>query len=572
LKPSVSVIVRIVLLSSVLFVMGVSAADAATAQGLVTFRVAGGPSSAFGYESGGVSLPDGGVVLATQVSLAALQVGDELVLARLRRDGSLDPTFGDDGIAHVHNPLGDDPVEQLLLQPSGRMVAVVDISAGPSGGSSYGLVGIDADGTLDSGFGTNGAVATSVANTCGSCWPAAIGPDGSIAVTGTIVDAGMGGAPLDAAAKRWVLARYTVDGAPDPRFGANGMASLPGTQAQTYAAAITPDGAACVVGDVSNTGDPTLVGGMEFVRVDNAGNVAARGVVPGELATYEGIVAHANNSVDVLELKSDGPGLSTAHLLVARMNPDGSVAPELGADGTNLGPSIPGFARLYLDAGGGDIVAGPSSAGGDPAEQIVRIAAGGPADVANGGVSTSAVRLPFGGGEGSTIGRTIVRRPLNQSGFGAAPAVVRADGSLVVPGLVEASTEVGEGGYGVGEAAAAGITAQSTLDPTFGGSSRVRLRITVPTQHRKHPQTSVMLQANVPEPGLLRLRVRIAGRVISDWTATITKAGKQDVGAFVPRSVRAEIPKSSRLKVVVAATFKDFAGNEAAAGTGGTLR
>src|SRR5262245_32550126 len=100
-----------------------------------------------GHAKAVVYQPDGKIVVAGDVFAFFGQV----VLARYRRDGSLDPAFGTGGI--VHTPIPNAEVHALLLQPDGKLVA------GGTGGKFL-LVRYLPDGSLDPTFGTGGIVRT----------------------------------------------------------------------------------------------------------------------------------------------------------------------------------------------------------------------------------------------------------------------------------------------------------------------------------------------------------------------------------------------------------------------------
>lgn len=116
-------LVLLTVLASALALLAPAGAAAQVAPGRVVFDLDGGrivhSVDPFG-PSIGVARPDGGVVLA------GTDRGRGVRLVAVRADGSLDETFGDDGIARVSLPytrgsIGAFPV-QLLRRPDGRLI------------------------------------------------------------------------------------------------------------------------------------------------------------------------------------------------------------------------------------------------------------------------------------------------------------------------------------------------------------------------------------------------------------------------------------------------------------------
>jgi uncharacterized delta-60 repeat protein len=153
--------------------------------------------------------------------------GDDsaFALARYRRDGSLDPTFGDHGkvTTDVGSPCEPRTViSALAIQGDGKIVAV---GAGyPNGGSSektFVLARYDTQGALDPTFGGDGLVTTEFADSGASS-----GADVALGGDGAILAAGW--ATFETAAgsrNRFALARYLMDGTLDSTFSDDGMVS-----------------------------------------------------------------------------------------------------------------------------------------------------------------------------------------------------------------------------------------------------------------------------------------------------------------------------------------------------------
>ncbi len=123
--------------------------------------------------------PDGRAVVC-----GSMQAGANFSFALARYDtlGTLDPTFDTDGIVVTDIDLGQDLGLDLLVQPDGRIVA-----AGYSAqGATYGfaLARYEVDGSLDSTFGTNGIVITTFGGPVASVYGVAQQTDGAIVAGG----------------------------------------------------------------------------------------------------------------------------------------------------------------------------------------------------------------------------------------------------------------------------------------------------------------------------------------------------------------------------------------------------
>jgi uncharacterized delta-60 repeat protein len=105
--------------------------------------------------SAGVQLPDGKLLIAgsnqpdgTQFDMSALRLND---------DGTLDTTFGESGITTVDFGFGNDDAYVMFVQPNGKIVAAGATEVG-EGAFDIALARLNADGSVDSTFGSDGQV------------------------------------------------------------------------------------------------------------------------------------------------------------------------------------------------------------------------------------------------------------------------------------------------------------------------------------------------------------------------------------------------------------------------------
>ncbi len=157
--------------------------------------------------------PDGKIIAAGYTGLNKEGVFYNIALIRYNTNGSIDTTFGTNGI--VTTKLGDVArAFACALQPDGKIIA-----AGTSKKDAlydyFALVRYNTDGTLDTTFGTNGIVTTDLGRIDGvqACM---------LQLDGKIVVAGYTNKNNDDTYD-WALVRYNTDGTLDTSFGINGM-------------------------------------------------------------------------------------------------------------------------------------------------------------------------------------------------------------------------------------------------------------------------------------------------------------------------------------------------------------
>ena len=507
--------------------------------------------------SAGVALPGGGVVLAGRDAAGAI------VLAQLRADGSLDRAFGTAGIADLLPPTLLSHVLQVLRERDGRLLVVA--AADPAGANENDqliVVGLSASGTLDGSFGSGGVAAPGVQSSCLQCSPAALAPDGGIVLTGNTgqIPPGIAQHPGVVADFHWVVARLTPTGRLDPRFGAQGIVTLPGASGVGYASVALRDGAVAVLG--ADLGGPKLARLTPAGAVDPFFNHGEAIRLSRTVLFWFGLRGRADGSVDAL-----GSGPDAAQLV--RYTATGDLDPEFG-DGGVVRRVMPltlgdGPAELLRAPRGGDIVVGPFAPASTLETPVLRAARVTTAGRIVGSVAHAP--LVFGGGT-TTTGPMRGETSLRQNAFVPGHALARADGSLVLPGATSVVEHTDRGlTHAISEAAVAATTPAFALDPAFGGAARpptisVRLapgRLTNP----------IAVTARTSGPGLCLLRVRARGRVIARSTTAVFAAGDHPLQARLTTTGR-RAPHGA--PVTVTATFRDLVGAQASARAAGTLR
>jgi uncharacterized delta-60 repeat protein len=168
--------------------------------------------------------PDGKIVAAGSSSRSADRRDAEFALARYRRDGSLDASFGSGG--KVLTTFGRySAAVGIVLQQDGKLVAVGSSGNDHWADGQLAVARYTRSGRLDASFGRGGKVLMS----CGPCDASAVAiqPDGKIVVVGSF----LGG-----------LARFNVDGTLDPTFGRGGKVKAKPFHPPALGLAIQVDG------------------------------------------------------------------------------------------------------------------------------------------------------------------------------------------------------------------------------------------------------------------------------------------------------------------------------------------
>ncbi len=182
--------------------------------------------------------PDGKIIMAG--TAYEIGTGRELFgLVRYEPDGTLDTTFGVDGVVRTSFGWRTDEGRAVALQSDGKIV--VAGMAGSFWSYHFGLARYRGDGSLDTTFGSGGLVSTTLGNTGSAVAAIAIQPDGKIVAAGHVqtrdYEADFG------------LARYHPDGALDVDFGDGGTIITEfGDDDHGRGVAVQPDGKIMVVG------------------------------------------------------------------------------------------------------------------------------------------------------------------------------------------------------------------------------------------------------------------------------------------------------------------------------------
>ena len=294
--------------------------------------------------------PDGKVLVAG----TTLNGGSyDFVVARYNADGTLDTGFGTDG--KVLTPVGTltDEAHSIALQDDGKIVVAGYAS---SGDNDFAVVRYNADGSLDTGFGTGGKVTTPIGSGDDYAHDVTVQADGKIIVSGYT--------KVSLFDTDFALVRYNADGSLDTGFGTGGKVTTAfGTgYDEAYGVTVQSDGKIIVAGSAINGSED-----FALVRYNADGSLDTGFGTGGKVTTPIGtgtdtaydVLVQADGKI-VVAGEASGTGYDFA---LARYNADGSLDTGFGSGGTVLTAVSANndFGRFVALQSDGKIVVGGSS-------------------------------------------------------------------------------------------------------------------------------------------------------------------------------------------------------------------
>jgi uncharacterized delta-60 repeat protein len=287
-----------------------------------------------------VAQPDGKILVAgTGWNGPAV----DFIVARYAASGALDPTFGVSGkVVLDMGPGSYNEIWDMAVQGDGKIVLSGNID------SVSAVARLNPNGTLDTTFGTNGAVTTLFSGQGGRSFGVAIQADGKIVTAGTI----FGGN----ASSRFGVARYNTDGSLDPTFGVGGKVEVdfPGSYDGGYDVAIQGN-KIVVAGMTGRAGTFPAVYDVGLFRLNTDGSIDTSFGTDGTgriVATTGGLYAPVRLAVQsdnrLVVVGTTSPTRGDARGKIFRFSPNGVL--ENSAPSTWIGSVTE---DLALDANGG---------------------------------------------------------------------------------------------------------------------------------------------------------------------------------------------------------------------------
>lgn len=313
--------------------------------GVVTVPV----GSAAGMDSGAalVRQGDGKLVL---VGTGTVGAGMHFTAVRLTSNGSRDRSFGSSGVATV--PIGKTSIANaVVVQPDGRIVL--------SGGAVFGtevrfaVTRLTAKGNLDTSYGTNGITTVPVT---GTAWGMVLQSDGRVVLGGQSTGTG----------RPYVAVRLTASGALDPSFDGDGIRTV-----------AVGDGGMCVGIALQGDGRLVLTGAVTTASGSAIGTIRLNG--DGSLDPAfgtDGISTFAGNGVNALAIQPDGRiVLAGVGATAARLLTNGALDTSFGRSGVifaTLGTNDAANG-VALQSDGRIVLGGAATIDGRPVVSVVRL-------------------------------------------------------------------------------------------------------------------------------------------------------------------------------------------------------
>ncbi len=266
-------------------------------------------------------LPDGKILVGGYSSQGAT----DFAVVRYNADGSLDTTFGGDGMVTTDiNGLWDQAYS-MTVQSDGKILLAGMASGNPSSVSSFAIVRYNSDGTLDTSFSSDGKLAVSAGYETQYLQAIKVQSDGMIIAAGYGYTSGVTNHDM-------VLMRFDSNGVLDAGFGQNGIATYDdgGGVDTGRALAIQPDGKMLVVGSSS--------GYASLFRFNVNGTLDTSFGSGGKQILAVGPWDYGDNlsilpSGKILVAGNRYNGVTSSDIAVARYNPDGSLDATFGDAG-----------------------------------------------------------------------------------------------------------------------------------------------------------------------------------------------------------------------------------------------
>jgi uncharacterized delta-60 repeat protein len=175
------------------------------------------------YSSGAHSIAvqsDGKILLGGFTTwLQNFSLYPSFAVARFNVNGTLDATFGSNGSV-VPSVFIYGQISGIAVQPDGKIVTAGGASASATNNAQdirFGIVRLNANGTSDAAFGTNGGTLSNIGSE-NSVWGIGVQTDGKILVSGHYKTANDD--------FNYAIVRYTSAGTLDNTFGTNGITTI----------------------------------------------------------------------------------------------------------------------------------------------------------------------------------------------------------------------------------------------------------------------------------------------------------------------------------------------------------
>ena len=291
-------------------------------------------------------LPDGKLVLTGQTVAGGTDNFGDFTVYRMNADGSPDSSFGSNGVFRMETSAGSGVAAAVVSAPDGSFTVIGTVA------SEVVLIRFLANGAVDTSFGTNGQQ---------TYWPADVGGFGVAAETVRLDD----GSILLATSALGVsndfgVTKFTAEGLLDTNFGNGGRGSIefPSLyQAVERDLAVQADGKIVVVGNSLST---QLSGTKDMLaaRLNADGSVDTDFGTNGRVqfgyagtytdTAYDVVVTSDQQILLAGEFWNPPSGNTGSALGILALRPDGSINTDIADNGIFFGPAFDSiFERIH---------------------------------------------------------------------------------------------------------------------------------------------------------------------------------------------------------------------------------
>lgn len=334
----------------------------------------GGLSQTFGTQglathAVGFTATSGVAVAASGQSIVAGTIGtvpnESFGITRYNADGSLDTTFGTGGVFSYSFGATDDAVSAISVLPGGQLLVAGTATTyvgGVASGSEFALAEFNADGTLNTSFGSGtGEVLTSFSTTAGALTDdvvktLVVSAAGNIYLGGHSNAGGHG--------EDFAIAAYSSIGAALTSFNSNGQALLDfnGGDDQINSLAIQKNGDVVAGGSATVNGVAQIAlarylpTGILDKHFGTLGDVTTN--VRGVYDSASSVVIQAKGQIIIGGVSATGSGTSlSADFVLARFLANGRIDPTFGGGTVITSFGQPSAITQVVQQANGEIVA-----------------------------------------------------------------------------------------------------------------------------------------------------------------------------------------------------------------------
>ena len=309
-----------------------------------------------GVQTTDVSRLGGANAVALQADGRIVAVGSARYgfgLARYNLNGSLDPSFSDDGVQTTNFGCvgGCADARGAAIQADGKILAVGIVDSG----GGFALARYNPNGSLDPSFARDGTQTDYLGRVANAV---AIQADGKIVVVGS----------ADTSSSDFAVARYNPNGSLDPSFSGDGMQTTDfGGFDEATGVAIQADGKIVAVGDAG--GDFAVARYNPNGALDPSFSGDGKQTTDfGGFGEANGVAIQANGRIVAV---GDADLGDHGAFALARYNPNGSLDPSFSGDGMQTTDFGGGGANGVALQANGKIVAVGSGLGTDLSSDFV---------------------------------------------------------------------------------------------------------------------------------------------------------------------------------------------------------